>query len=162
MGWRKRSWPGTPPRPAARLGGKGNSHLAAQHFFVRCLHLLRGPRFQDRILRVHNRRPEVGTARTTAVLTLAGIGIFGIGFHGPVPRTGRRVELKIPEVRVPAEIPRTELGNGILDGCGHGKIGNKRDGKKTGDGTAGQQAPPHCRYQKMCYDRRHRRFLHVS
>src|SRR5258707_15773429 len=110
MGWRKRSWPGTPPRPAARLRGKGNRHLTAQHLFVRCLHVLRGPRFQDRILRVHDRGPEVLTSKTTAILTLAGIGIFGIGLHRPVTRTRRRGELKIPEIRVPAEISGTKLG----------------------------------------------------
>src|ERR1700688_1259486 len=60
------------PRPAARLGGKGNRHLATQHLVVRCLHLLRGPRFQDRILRIHDRGPEVATSKTTAILTLAG------------------------------------------------------------------------------------------
>src|ERR1700730_16062177 len=63
------------PRPAARLGGKGNRHLAAQHLFVRSLHLLRGPRFQDGILRVYDRGSEIPISRTTAILTLAGISI---------------------------------------------------------------------------------------
>src|SRR5215831_14661163 len=91
------------PRPAARLGGKGNRHLAAQHLFVRCLHLLRGPRFQDRILRVHDRGPKLPTRKKAAILNLAVIGIIRIGLNRPVTRTLRRVELKIPEVRVPAE-----------------------------------------------------------
>src|SRR5580692_4430187 len=67
------------PRPAARLGEKGKRRLAAQHLFVRGLHLLRGPRLQDRILRVHNRGPELPTRKKTAILNLAVIGIFGIG-----------------------------------------------------------------------------------
>ena len=150
------------PRPAARLGGKGNRHLAAQHLFIRCLHVLRGPRFQDRILRVHDRGPEVPTCKTTAILTLAVIGIVGIGLHRPVSRTRRRVELKIPEVRVPAEISGTKLGNGILYGRGHGKRRNKGDRKKAGDNTACQQAAPQCRYQNVCCKRRHRRFLHIT
>src|SRR5215475_9948721 len=82
------------PRPAARLGGEGNRHLTAQHLFIRCLHVLRGPRFQDRILRVHDRGPEITISKTTAILTLAGIRIVRIGLHWPV-RTRRRVELKI-------------------------------------------------------------------
>src|SRR6516162_1807999 len=43
------------PRPAARLGGEPNGHLPAQHLFIRCLHLLRRPTFQDRIVLVHDR-----------------------------------------------------------------------------------------------------------
>src|SRR6516165_8287084 len=102
------------PRPAARLGGEGNRHLAAQHLFVRCLHMLRGPRFQDWILRVHDRGPELTTRKKTAILNLTVIGIVRIGLNRPVSRTLRRVELKIPEVHVPAEFSRTKLGNGIL------------------------------------------------
>src|SRR5947207_2041409 len=69
------------PRPAARLGGKGNHHLAAQHLFIRRLHMLRSPRFQDRILRVHDRGPKLSIYKTTAILTLADIGICGICLH---------------------------------------------------------------------------------
>src|SRR6516162_9591463 len=77
------------PRPAARLGGEGNRHLAAQHLFVRCLHMLCGPRFQDWILRVDDRRPRAGIdyCNTTAILTFAGIRIVRIGLHGPVNGT---------------------------------------------------------------------------
>src|SRR5215475_1157659 len=124
------------PRPAAGLGGKGNRHLAAQHLFIGCLHLFRGPRFQDRIVRVHDRGPEFTTRKKTAILNLTVIGIVRIGLNRPVSRTLRRVELKIPEVRVPAEISGTKLGNRILYGRGHGKRRNKSDCKKAGDNTA--------------------------
>src|SRR6266699_1058596 len=62
------------PRPAARLGGEGNRHLTAQHLFIRCLHLLRRPRFQDRIVCVLARVPDVSTSvwNTTAILTFTG------------------------------------------------------------------------------------------
>src|SRR5215467_11209186 len=92
------------PRPAAGLGGKGHRHLTAQHLFIGCLHMLRGPRFQDRIPRVHDRGPELPTPKQTTSLNLAVIGIVWIGLNRPVSRTLRRIELKIPEVRVPAEI----------------------------------------------------------
>ena len=136
------------PWPAARLRGEGNRHPAAQHLVVRCLHVLRGPRFQDRIIRVHDRRPGAGIDQrnTTAILTFAGIGIVGIGRHWPVSRTRRGVELKIPEVRVPTEISRTKLRNTILRARGHGKRRNKGDRKKAGDNTACEQAAPQCRY----------------
>src|SRR5262249_9681210 len=124
------------PGPAARLGDKGKGPLAAKHLFVRCLNQLRGPRFQDRVLRVHDRGPELTTRKQTAILDLAVIGIVRIGLNRPVSRTLRRVELKIPEVRVPAEISGTKLGNGILYGRGHGKRRNKGDCKKAGDNTA--------------------------
>src|SRR5215467_14028357 len=124
------------PRPAPRLGDKGKRPLAAQHLFVRCLHLLRGPRFQDRILRVHDRGPELTTRTKTAILNLTVIGIIRIGLNRPVSRTLRRVELKIPEVYVPAEISGTKLGNGILYGRAHGKRRNKGDCKKASATTA--------------------------
>src|SRR5262249_13122637 len=80
----------------------------------------------------------------------------------PVGGTLRRVELKIPEVRVPAEISGTKLGNGFLYGRGHGKRRNKGDCKKAGDNTACQQAAPQCRCQNGCCKRRHRRSLHIT
>src|SRR5260370_32835281 len=123
-------------RPTARLGDKGKRPLAAQYLFVRCLHLLRGPRFQDRILRVHDRGPELPTRKKTAILNLAVIGIVRIGLYRPVSRTLRRVELKIPEVHIPAEISGTKLGNRILYGRCHGKSRDKGDRKKAGDNTA--------------------------
>jgi hypothetical protein len=67
---------------------------------------------------------------------LAVIGILRIGLNRPVSRTLRRVELKIPEVRVPAEVSGTKLGNGIPNRPGNGKRGNKGDRKKAGDNTA--------------------------
>ena len=137
------------PRPAARLRGKGNRHLAAEHLFIRLLHVLCGPGFQDRILRIHDRGPEVATCITTAVLTLAGIRIARIGLHWPVSRARRRVELKIPEVRVPADISATKLRNGIRSECGHAKRRNKGDHKKASDDTAYQQAAAQCRYPHM-------------
>src|SRR6516165_1983043 len=132
------------PRPAARLGGERNRHLAAQHLFIRCLHLLRRPRFQDWILRVHDRRPGAGIdyCNTTAILTFAGIGIVRIGLHWPVSRTRRGVELKVPEVRVPTEISGPKLGNGIFCGRGHGKRWIKDECEKTGENTACQQVAP--------------------
>src|SRR5215467_8960314 len=125
-------------RPAARLGGEGNRHLTAQHLFIRCLHLLRRPRFQDRIVCVHDRGPsaEIDYCNTTAILTFAGIGIVRIGLHWPVSRTRRGGELKVPEVRVPPEISGSKLGNGILCGRGRGKGWNKGDRKKAGNNTA--------------------------
>src|SRR5260370_40752362 len=59
-----------------------------------------------------------------------------IGLDRPVSRTLRRVELKIPEVHIPAEISGTKLGSRILYGRGHGKRRNKGDRKKAGDNTA--------------------------
>src|SRR5215831_5869636 len=67
----KKELAGHAPGPAARLGDKGKRPLAAQHLIVRGLHLLRGPRFQDRILRVHDRGPEFATGKKAAVLNLA-------------------------------------------------------------------------------------------
>jgi hypothetical protein len=123
------------PGRAARLGGKGSNRIAAQRLVVRCLHMFRGPRFQDRIFCVHDRGPQIPTSKTTAILTLDGIGIFGIGLHRPATRT-REVELKIPEVRVPADISGTKLGNSILNRSGRGKGRSKGDRKKAGDNAA--------------------------
>src|SRR5215468_3286360 len=148
------------PRPAARLGGEGTRHLTAQHLFIRCLHLLRRPRFQDRIVCVHDRGSGTGIdyCNTTAILTFAGIRIVRIGLHWPVSRTWRGVELKVPEVRVPPEISGPKLGNGIICGRSRGKRRNKGDCKKAGDNTACEQAAPQCRYQNVCCKRRHAHF----
>ena len=77
-----------------------------------------------------------------AILNLAVIGIFGIGLHRPMTRARRRVELKIPEVRVPAEIPGAKLRNRILRARGHGERRNKSDRKKAGHDTACQSMIP--------------------
>src|SRR5207237_1662213 len=134
------------PRPAARCRGKGNRHLAAEHLFIRLLHVLCGPGFQDRILSIHDRGPEVATCITTAVLTLAGIRIARIGLHWPVSRARRGVELKIPEVRVPADISAAKLRNEIRSESGHAKRRNKGDHKKTSDDNAYHQAAAPCAY----------------
>src|SRR5258706_12532768 len=60
------------PRPAARLGGKGNHQLATQHLFVRCQHMLRGPRFQYRILIINARGPVNYTSTSTTKLIFEG------------------------------------------------------------------------------------------
>src|SRR5262245_47867968 len=146
-GLEKKELPRNAPRPAARLRGKGNRHLAAEHLFIRLLHVLCGPGFQDRILRIHDRGPVV-TSRTTAVLTLAYIRIVRIGLDWPVRRARRRVELKVPEVCVPADISATKLRSGIRSGCGPAKRRTKGD-KKAGDDTAYQQAAAQCRYPHM-------------
>src|SRR5215468_8065340 len=119
-GLEKKELAGHAPGPAARLGDKGKRPLAAYHLIVRGLHLLRSPRFQDRILRVHDRGPEFATGKA-AILNLAIIRIVGIGLDWSVSRTRRSVKLKIPEVHVPAKIPGTQLGNRILPGGGQGK-----------------------------------------
>src|SRR6516225_9784927 len=141
-GLEKKELAGHAPGPAARLGDKGKRPLAAQHLIVRGLHLLRGPRFQDRILRVHDWGPEFATGKKAAILNLSIIGIVRIGLDRSVSRTRRRVKLKIPEVRVPAKTPGTKLGNRILPGCGHGKRWIKDECEKTGENTACQQAAP--------------------
>src|SRR6516225_2252361 len=143
-GLEKKELAGHAPGPAARLGDKGKRPLAAQHLIVRGLHLLRGPRFQDRILRVHDRGPEFATGKKAAILNLAIIWIVGIGLDRSVSRTRRRVKLKIPEVHVPAKIPGTKLGNRILPGRGRGKRWIKDEREKTGENTACQQAAPRC------------------
>src|SRR6516165_8053087 len=148
------------PWPAARLRGEGNRHLAAQHLFIRCLHVFRRPRFQDRIICVHDRGPGAGIdyCNTTAVLTFAGIGIVRIGLHWPVSRTRRGIQLKVPEVRVPPEISGPKLGNGIFCGRGRRKRRNKGDRKKADDNTVCEQAAPQSRYQNVCCKRRHPHF----
>jgi hypothetical protein len=98
--------------------------------------MLRGPRFQDRVRGVHDRGPEVFVDKTTAILTLAEVGTFGIGLYRSVSRTRRRVELKIPEIRAPAGISRTKPGNTTLCARGYGKMRNNNDCKKAGDNTA--------------------------
>src|SRR5436190_9399389 len=132
------------PRPAARLRGKGNRHLAAEHLFIRLLHVLCGPGFQNRILRIRDRVLEVATCITTAVLTLAGIRIARIGLHWPVSGPRRRVELKIPEIRVPADISWTKLRDGIRSLCGREKRRNKGDHKKASADTAYPLAAAQC------------------
>jgi hypothetical protein len=55
------------------------------------------------------------------ILNLTVIVIVRIDLHRLVSQTLRRVELKISEVRIPAEISDPKLGNGILYRHGHGK-----------------------------------------
>jgi hypothetical protein len=100
---------------------------------------------------------ELTTRTKTTILNLTVIGIVRIGLHRPVSRTFRRVELKIPEVHVPAEISGTKLGNGIRGPGGRRKKGGC---KKAGDNTPCEQAASQCRYQNVCCQRRHGRSPH--
>jgi len=161
-GWRKRSWPGTPPGQQRdwEIKGSGLLPLSTSSFVACICSAAQGFKIGSFVFTIGGRSSP--PAKKTAILNLAVIGIVRIGLDRPVSRTLRRVELKIPEVHIPAEISGTKLGSRILYGRGHGKRRNKGDRKKSRRQHRLLAAAPQCRYQNVCCKRQHRRFLHIT